>query len=470
MSRIIKPTLILLMSACIMVFLQSCEKQQPAAEPTDEAQPQMSPPHPYTVVIISPHNEEIRTEMETAFTKYCKEEFGIDAKVDWMDVGTGSNRILKFIQKVYAHTKYYGHTDLIGVDMLFGGGEYTFQTLEKEGVLETLPLNDEVLANIPQTFCGMEMYSTDHKWCGNVLGTFGFLYNKEMLNATGATAPTKWEDLGGAEYFNQAVFADPTVSGSMAGAFEMIVQTSPDWQSGWEKLLSILSNAKKFTDSSNDAVDAPGLDEAIVSICIDFYGTSRASQAPDKLQYVTPKGQAGYTPDPIGIFKNASNRDMANKFVDFLLSVKGQRIWALPKGHPDGPVEYSLNRIPISKAYYAQYDADTPEWIARPYAADADMMDMDMEMRTVRFGVLSELVKTAAIDNIELMQQAKKKLIDSGNSDDIKAMFYKLPENVDTLEEIKALAVELEAPEQTAQIAGIWRDFFKSQYEKILNN
>lgn len=466
----LEKTLTLLTAVCILFSISGCEKQPPETRTEEDARPKMNPPHEHTLVIISPHNEEICSEFETAFVKYCKEEYGFDAHVDWLDVGKGSNRILRFIQKVYDQTKYYGHTDLIGVDILFGGGEYTFQTLEEQGVLETLPLSEEVLADIPATFCGMQMYSEDHKWCGNVLGTFGFIYNKELLQKTGAKTPSRWKDLGCDELFNEAVFADPAQSGSMAGAFEMIVQTEPDWQSGWEKLLKILSNAKKFTDSSDAAADAPGLDEAAVSICIDFYGTTRVSQSPDKLMYVTPVGQAGYTPDPVGILKNSANRDMADKFVSFLLSIKGQRLWALPKGHPDGPVNYSLNRIPISRAYYEKYDADTPEWIARPYATGTEMMTVDSEMRAVRYGVLAKMVSAAAINNLGSMQQARKIMIDKGYPQQLTDIFYKLPENVDTVEEIKTIAEQMKDPEMVEQISSIWNDFFKSQYEKIINN
>ena len=452
----LKITVVSLLSACLFL-INGCGKTEPQNDSAQES----TKSNQQSLVIISPHNKNICYEFERAFVKHCKEEFDIDAIVQWRDVGSGSSSILQYLKNVFAHA------DTAEIDVFFGGGEYPFQYLERENLLETLQLSPEVLESIPANFCGMEMYSKDHKWCGNVLSSFGFLYNKELLNEINVTPPTQWEDLAKPEYFDLSMQGDPTQSGSTAAAFEMIVQSAPDWPSGWEKLLSILSNAKKFTDSSGAAANAPVLGEAVISVCIDFYGTMRVSDAPDKLGYVSPEGQTGYTPDPVAILKNPPNPDMAQKFVDFLLSIKGQRIWALRPGHPDGPEKYLLNRTPISKAYFAKYDADTPEWIARPYSSDK-VMNVDMELRSVRYGVLAEIVRAAAIDNLKQMKQARKKLIEAGNPEELTKIFYKLPENIDTVEEIYTIAEQLKDTAQAERIVTDWTNFFRDQYKQVI--
>ena len=456
MSKFFSNGVITLLSAGL-IFIGGCGK----TEPDNQTSGSQTQSDSHMLVVISPHNKNICYEFERAFVKHCKEQYGFDATVQWRDVGSGSSSILQYLKNVYAHA------DTAGIDVFFGGGEYPFQYLEREGLLETLDLSDEALANIPATFCGMEMYSKEHKWCGNVLSSFGFLYNKQLLQEINVQPPTQWEDLGKPEYFDLSIQGDPTQSGSTAAAFEMIVQSAPDWQSGWEKLLSILSNAKKFTASSGDAANAPVLGEAVVSVCIDFYGTMRVSEAPDKLGYISPAGQTGYTPDPVGILKNPPNMDMAQKYVDFLLSTKGQCIWALRPGHPDGPEKYLLNRTPISKAFFEKYDADTPEWISRPYSSDK-VMNVDMELRSVRYGVLAEIVRAAAIDNLKLMKQAKKKLIDEGNPEKLTEIFYKLPENIDTVEEIYTIAEQLKDTAQAEIIVTDWTNFFRDQYKQVI--
>lgn len=413
------------------------------------------------LVLITPHHQNIRYEFEQAFVQYYQENFGKKVELEWRDVGGGSSSILRYLQNVYERS------DTAEIDILFGGGEYPFQFLDNEGLLEPLTLQDDVLVNIPAVFGGMELYSKKKTWCGNVLSSFGFLYNKQLLEQLNIKPPTKWEDLASDQYFNMSVQGDPTQSGSTAAAFEMIVQSEAEWHAGWAKLLSILSNTKKFTESSGAAANAPGLGEAVVSVCIDFYGTMRVADAPDKLGYISPKGQTGYTPDPIGILKNPPHPQAAQRFVDFLLSIKGQALWALPVGHPDGPEKFLLNRTPIRKDFYTIYDEDTPEWIARPYSDGAEMT-VDAELRSIRYGVLAQLVRAAAMDNLKFMKDARKKLIDRQYPKELMEIFYQLPENIDTNEEVYQIAEDLKDTAKAEIIVTDWTTFFRQQYKKVL--
>jgi ABC-type Fe3+ transport system substrate-binding protein len=414
-----------------------------------------------TLVVMTPHNENIRYEFEEAFKEYCKTTYGTDVTVQWRDAGSGSSSILQYLTNVYSRT------ETSGIDVLFGGGEYPFQQMDKAGLLVPLKFTEDTLANIPATFGGMEMYSPDKTWCGNVLSSFGFLYNKELITQLGIQPPKQWEDLASKEFYDLSVLADPTQSGSIAAAFEMIVQSEKEWHQGWKKLLSILSNAKKFTDSSGDAANAPVLGEAVVSVCIDFYGSMRVADAPDKLGYVSPTGQTGFTPDPIAILKNPPNPVLAQRYVDFVLSLQGQAIWALPPGHPNGPKRYLLNRTPIRSDFFAKYDKDIPAWITRPYAEGTTLV-VDAKLRAIRYGVLAKLVRAAAIDNIKLMKRAKLKLMEKNFPDDLSALFYELPANIDTTEEVFTIAEPLEDTAKAEVIMTDWTTFFRERYKQII--
>lgn len=443
---------VLIVISCCLLWLPGCGKEGPSG--TDSGGEDQ-------LVIISPHNENIRFEFEEAFKDYYQKNFSKDVTLQWRDVGGGSSSILQYLNNVY------DRADTAGIDVLFGGGEYTFQQLNRSNLLVPMELKEDVQANIPATFGGMEMYSPDKTWCGNVVSSFGFLYNKELIKQLGISPPLQWEDLATKEYYDLSILADPTQSGSIAAAFEMIVQSEKDWKEGWKKLLSILSNAKKFTDSSGAAANAPVLGEAVVSVCIDFYGSMRVADAPEKLGYVSPKGQTGFTPDPIAILKNPPNPVAAQRYVDFVLSLKGQGLWTLPPGHEGGPRRYLLNRPPIRKDFYTKYEKDIPEWIARPYAEDAEMM-VDAKLRAIRYGVLAQLVKAAAIDNLKLMKEAKLKLIEKGYPDDLSALFYELPENVDTTEEIYQISEQLDDTVQAEIIVTDWTRYFRDRYQQIL--
>ncbi len=418
-----------------------------------------SNPNSAKVVVVSPHNENIREEFQTAFNDYHTAKFGIPADIEFRDIG-GSNSILRYLRNVYSRS------DTSGIDVMFGGGEYTFQKLTEEGLLQTLDMQEDTMAQVPAHFSGMEMYDKDMYWIGNVVSSFGFIYNKQILSTLDIEPPQIWADLGKKDFYDLLMLADPSQSGSIAAAYEMIVQSEPTWPAGWAKLLSILSNAKQFTDSSGAAADAPVIGLAPVATCIDFYGTMRVSKSPDKLGYISPKGETGFTPDPIAILKNPPHPDTAQRFVDFVMSLKGQALWALPPGHEMGPKRNFLNRPPIRKDFYDLYSDAVPEWVPQPYSEGSEMI-VDAELRAVRYDVLVQLVRAAAVDNRDAMKKAKQALIDS-NFDKAKMdEFNRLPENVDTIEGIKAIHEALNDKAEAERIVTDWITFFRDKYKRI---
>jgi iron(III) transport system substrate-binding protein len=412
------------------------------------------------LVLISAHNAEIRKEFERAFCRYYALEYGKKITMEWRDVSGGSGSILKYMTNVYANAK------TSGIDIMFGTGEYPAQVMAEQKLLEPLILTPEAWANIPEHFSGMPMYDHDHLWCGTVLSGFGFLYNTELLGRLKLPSPQTWDDLGTPQYFDLIVLADPTQSGTAAAAYEMVVQSSPDWPSGWAKLLAILSNTKKFVPGSGVAADAPVSGESAIATCIDFFGSERVSKSPDRLAYVSPKGQTGFTPDPVAIPKNPPHVEEAQRFAAFLLSPQGQALWALPVGAKDGPVSRFLGRCPIRQDVYVTYAGQLDPSLANPYEKGASM-EIDAKMRAVRYGVLAQLVKAAAIENRQLMHDARRKLIES-NSDQAKlAEFNKLPPDIDTPEKIYAIAVELKDPVKAEKIVTDWTAFFRARFSAV---
>ncbi len=442
----------LYLSICIVAAGFGCKRQPENVQP----------PPASTLVIISPHNEDIRYEFGKAFERYYQEHSGNALTLQWRDVGGGSGTILRFLRNIY------DRAETAGIDILFGGGEYTFQVLAEKGLLERLELSEDVIDQIPKMFSGMELYDRELYWCGNVLSSFGFLYNITLLEKMGLAPPQTWSDLGSGDFFGLVMLADPTQSGSVAAAYEMIVQSAPDWPSGWARLMAILSNASKFADGSAAAANAPVIGEAPVAACIDFYGTMRVAKAPHRLGYVSPRGETGFTPDPVAILKNPPNPKLAKAFVDFLLSVEGQALWALPPSHPDGPELNYLNRPPIRRDFYSRYPEEAiPDWIARPYAEGAELV-VDAGLREMRYFVLVQLVRTAAIDNLTMMRRAKRKLIETDFEPDRLAAFNRLPDNVDTLEKVEAISRELTSVTSLEMITTQWTAFFREQYRQVL--
>ncbi len=415
------------------------------------------------LVAIAAHNDDITNEFEWAFTLWHAVEFGQKVDIEWLDVGGGGSAIEQFIRNSYENSKTGG----IDVDIVWGGGDILFHGLADDGMLTKLDLSDDVRAALSADFGGLARIDPDSRWVGTAISGFGFIYNSRRLGELGIDAPRKWEDLGAPNMFSQLCLADPTQSSSALAAYEMIVQSGDDWPDGWAKLMGILSNASRIVDNASHAANAPVEGTAVVATAIDFYGINRVAEHPDVLAFVLPAEQTAFTPDPIGILRNPPNAELAQHFVDFVMSPQGQAMLALAPGSEDGPIRHLLGRRPIRHDVYSTYADTLPENVDNPYEGGADMT-LDMEIRYVRQAVLGWLVKAAAVDNYDGMRAAKQELIDTGFEPDRLAEFNRLPDNVLTVEQIRQAGQMLRGDEKLAnELRAGWREFFREKYQRV---
>ncbi len=423
---------------------------------------------PARLVVISPHNENIQKEFERAFLLHHAREFGQKADIEWRDVGGGGNAIAQYLRNVYARS------DTSGIDVLWGGGDFMFVPIAEEGLLEPMDLSADVLANIPGEVGGIRMVDEKLRWCGSAVSGFGFIYNAGMLARCNIAPPQRWDDLGDARFVDLIALADPTQSGSAAVSYLMIVQSAPTWTEGWAKLLGVLGNAKRFVDSAGSAANGPALGEALVATCIDFYGILRVAEAPDELVYLSPPGQTIFSPDPIGILKGPPNRQLALRFVEFVLSQRGQALWALPPGHPDGPARSLLGRTPIRRDVYDTYAGQMSPRITNFYRAGAALKPNEAMNKAGLYSVLKQLVRTAAVDNRNALRDARRRLhelrADLASREEYErrfADFTRLPANVTTLDRVARIRKQLKDPVQAELILTAWQDFFRSTYKRV---
>ncbi len=186
------------------------------------------------------------------------------------------------------------------------------------------------------------------------------------------------------------------------------------------------------------------------------------------LAYVNPKGQTGFTPDPVAVLKNPPHPQAAQAYARFLLSVEGQAIWGLQVGKPGGPTRKALNRIPIRKDFYTKYEADLPPWLQNPFAEGVGMQ-VDSRIREVRYGVLAQLVRAAAIENLDMMKKARQVLKQNPDNQTLRQLFYALPENMDAEDDVFTVAEGLKDKVQADKILSGWIEFFRTNYKQIVN-
>lgn len=370
------------------------------------------------LVIVTPHNEAIRAEFTRAFRVFAQRELGHDVEIDWRTPG-GMSDIGKLINEQYAavaaqrlpgfdratfndpkagdapaRTAFLASDLGIGIDLLFGGGEFDHRSLADRGylvdagLLRSMPevFRDDV---IPQTLAGETIYDPQGRYYGTALASFGICYNPDRMQALGrrstgggltewserGPALRSWSDLAHPDLRGQVVMADPTRSGSITTCYVMMLQeqmmaavtagratpataTADQLDTGWRRGLTLIKgiagNARSVTDSATKVPRDVGRGDATAGMCIDFYGRSeaewtRGESGRERVVFVTPRGGTSISADPIALLRGAVNRGAALAFMRFVLSVEGQRLWNYRVGAPGGPTHYALRRWSVRR-------------------------------------------------------------------------------------------------------------------------
>jgi hypothetical protein len=61
-----------------------------------------------------------------------------------------------------------------------------------------------------------------------------------------------------------------------------------------------------------------------------------------------------YSVDPIGMLRGAPNRAVAIAFLEYSLTLEGQKLWNFRVNAPGGPQRFALRRLPVRRDFYAQ--------------------------------------------------------------------------------------------------------------------
>lgn len=289
----------------------------------------------------------------------------------------------------------------IGIDLMFGGGGQTLVRhaatgwLVDSGFVSAHPelMNERVL---PERVGSTRFWDREGRWVGTCLSSFGICFNKDVLTRIGTGTPQRWRDLGEPIYAGQLALADPTKSGSAATAFEMLVQEQMNERAaeivrdegpgadvelrapreGWDRAMRLIrrlgANARYFTDAAPKIAIDVATGDAAAGMCIDFYGRFQSEAAvhrgPSRIGFAAPRGGTSIDADAIGLMRGAPHRELALEFMEFALSLEGQKLWNFKVGTPGGPERYALRRLPVLPELYAPaYDVFRSDPDERPF-------------------------------------------------------------------------------------------------------
>ena len=431
------------------------------------------------LVVISPHNAAIQQEFERAFREYYLKKTGKVVRIDWRSPG-GTSEIARYLASEY-FAAFQNHWENVlhcpwssavesafdnpkappddparkaflesgcgcGIDLFFGGGAYDFSQqaaagrLVDSGVIAAHPewFGD---GGIPRNIGGETYLDPQGRWIGACLSAYGICFNPDSLARLGITTPpAQWNDLAAPAYMGQIALADPTQTGSVAKAFEMIIQQQiarrianrGSIEQGWTDALQLIqkisANARYFTDSAPKITYDVEAGDAAAGMCIDFYGRfqSEAVRKPDgssRLQYISPAGGSSVSADPIGMLRGAPHPELAKEFIGFVMSIDGQKLWNWKTGTPGGPVRYALRRLPIRRELYApefrQFRSD-PE--VDPYAQAGSFVYHE-QWTSPLFRAICFIIRAMCIDPHEELRAAWRDLAAAGFPPEAMAVF-----------------------------------------------
>jgi iron(III) transport system substrate-binding protein len=391
----------------------------------------------------------------------------------------------------------------VGIDLFFGGGAYDFERQASSGFLVARDSSGRygpgALASekpdwfsdavMPASVSGEPFRDAEFRWVGTVLSAFGICYNSDVIARLGiAEIPQTWTALEDPRLFGQIALADPTKSGSTTKAFEMLVQEriqtlqrerglseseaiAAGWDDAMRLILRISANSRYFTDSAAKVPRDVAMGDAAVGMCIDFYGRTfnelfRSPNGESRVHFVMPRGGTSIGADPIGMLRGAPQPELAHRFIEFVLSPEGQKLWNYRPGTAGGPTRFALRRPPIRKDFYgAGNEPSMTDPEVNPYELTAGFT-YHPEWTGPLFAALRFVIRGACMDPHEEQLAAWKALIDAGLPPEGVARF----ENVSPISYARVLseiAPGLKGADKVAQVrmarelAGTYRAHYR---------
>lgn len=344
------------------------------------------------LIIISPHHEGIENEFATNFEKWYEEQTGRPVKTNWRDLGGTSSNYR------YIDSEFKRLPDGIGVDIFFGGGTDSYLRFAENDLLSSYKLPETQLEQIPQSYHGIPVYDSEYRWYGAALSSFGIMYNEKLRQLRRLPETKTWDDLGNIALIGKIGAADPRESGSAHMMYEIILQTR-GWDNGFALLTRIGGNVKNFSAGANVIPRDVAAGQVIYGLAIDFYAYSQiASVGSDIIKYVLPSDGAVVNPDSIAILKGAPNIEVAQKFIEFVLSENAQKLWMLRDSDPEGPQwKGGLNRASILPALYDKLGDRCV--VTNPFTLKITPFPYDATKGSIRWDIVNDLFGVLIIDS-----------------------------------------------------------------------
>ena len=357
------------------------------------------------LVIVSPHWEGFRREFEWGFLRWMKKYFpkNDDVTIRWLDIGGASD-----IAKTLSARKAVGEP--LDVDVLFGGGVDSFETLKKKGLLSKYIPNKVVTDEIPDSIMGNPLKDAEGYWYGVNVTSFGFGINRELLKRLKFLEPESFVSLTSDQYKGLIGSADPRKSGSVRFLYELVLQRY-GWEKGWKLLYQITSNIRSFNNNSSQSPKDLTTGEIAVALIIDSYGIDvERRYGSERIKFVIPNDVQSYFADPVAIGADGKHRFLSERFIDFCISTEGQDLLLAKVGSNNGPKQFLIGRLPVVKNIYQQTPPSERARIEEPFSELSGSFVYNAELAQKRWGIVTKLLGAILVDKKDDLVNARYKL------------------------------------------------------------
>ncbi len=470
-----------------------------------------------SLVIVTPHVEQIRLEFAAAFDAWHRAQHGgKGVRIDWRVPG-GTSEIVKQVEAQAEAAIRQGQMGpdgklapgTSGADVFFGGGSFEHGKMAQERkasvggkeIVYTLGLpagfsQEQLDEWYGENKIGVQrLYDPGQVWLGTALSGFGIVYNRDTLRKIGVQEPRSFRDLCDARYFNMLALADGRLSGSITTTYESILNKE-GWE-GWRTLRELCGNARYFASASTRPPVDVSQGEAAAGLAIDFYGRNQSqfvmregeSAETSRVGYVDPEGAVYIDADPVTILNGCSDFELSRRFVEFCLTIEAQALWQFHargderRGDGLGPRVYELRRMPARRVMYERY-LDRMVDKANPFEAASDVPGRGWR------DAIAPMMAAFGIDTAEACRHAWRALnearvkvangeFSAGTLAEMEAAFYAMPEHVmrdgSKLEfnerNYKAISDDVRRwrdPEHGRRAMIAYAEFFERQYERVV--
>jgi ABC-type Fe3+ transport system substrate-binding protein len=406
---------------------------------------------PDTLVILHPHSANVSDDVISDFQTWYNEEFGAEIVVQQLTMDSGA-----------CHQQVITWDGSPDADVMWGGGEYYFMSLAGKDLLEGYIVTSD--SDIEDEFGGWPLKDPkgENKWYAAALSTFGIMWNEDYLSANNLSPPASWEDLTKPEYFGHIVMCDPAKSGSTTFITIMVIEhfivesgwenTDIGWQNAWEYWANVAGNVGLFTESSSTVPDKVSMGEYGIGICIDYYAWE-AIKAGVNVGF-NNGGGTSISADPAGILKGAPHQTEAQRWMDYLVSKRGQE--AVGK-----------HRMPMRS------DAESTMPVLSAWLNAEDVLlipEYSREIHNDMFSVVRDMFSNWLVSNQEPLKAATSKinecvLLGLENYDGYQQAienYNKIPESSDTLDK----ALEVDRKKEAAN----WENWGNTHFNEAKNS